>query len=512
MIGDFHFLRPLWLAALAAAAVLALVVAHREDMRTRWQRAIAPHLLDRLLVDRRAGRRLQPLHLTVTLIALGAVAAAGPTWRHERAPFVEDKAPLAIAVDLSRTMDAIDVSPTRLERAKLKVRDLLALRSGARTALFAYAGSAHMVLPLTDDAGLIGTYVDSLETRIMPVKGKDTAKALVAIQAGLAGEAEPGTILFLTDGVEPAAFEALKDPGHSQILVLGLGTPEGGPIKAGAGDYLTDASTRLDLDALHKLRSETGIELSTVTADDADVRWIERRMATHLEQARSEAGARWQDVGWWLVIPIALASALWFRRGWTIRWATYAIFGLGVVAAPQALAGTFADAFLTPDQQGTLAFRNSDFDAAAGFFADPMWRGIAAYRAGKYEDAADIFARIDSPEGHFGQGNAEARLGKFPQAIASYREALKQRPDWPEAKANLQLVQDIVAAQKKDEQQEADEPQDDPDQVQFDDKGKKGKLGTIDAKEQTAEIWMRNIQTTPTGLLARRFALEASRR
>src|SRR6201999_1484030 len=113
-------------------------------------------------------------------------------------------------------------------------------------------------------------------------------------------------------------------------------------IKAGAGDYLTDASTRLDLDALHRLRSETGIELSTVTADDADVHWIERRMATHLEEARSEAGGRWQDVGWWLVIPIALLSALWFRRGWTIRWATYAIFGLGVITARPALSGTFA--------------------------------------------------------------------------------------------------------------------------------------------------------------------------
>ena len=136
--------------ALIAATLLAWVASQQEDMRTKWAHAIAPHLLDRLLLDRRGAQRIRPVHLTIVLLALGAIAAAGPTWRHERSPFVEDKAPLAIAIDLSPTMNAVDISPSRLERAKLKVRDLLALRAGARTAIFAYAGSAHMVLPLTE--------------------------------------------------------------------------------------------------------------------------------------------------------------------------------------------------------------------------------------------------------------------------------------------------------------------------------------------------------------------------
>jgi Ca-activated chloride channel family protein len=121
-------------------------------------------LLDHLVVGRTERRRLRPVHLTALLMALGSIAVAGPTWEREKPPFVQDQAPLAIAIDLSQTMDAIDVSPTRLERAKLKVRDLLRLRQGARTAIFAYAGSAHMVLPLTEDAHLIETYVDSLAT------------------------------------------------------------------------------------------------------------------------------------------------------------------------------------------------------------------------------------------------------------------------------------------------------------------------------------------------------------
>jgi Ca-activated chloride channel family protein len=512
MIGDFHFLRPAWLLAILAAVILARVVARQEDMRTRWQHAIAPHLLGRLLIDRRSARRIQPLYLTVFLMALAAVAAAGPTWRKEQAPFVEDEAPLAIALDLSRSMDAVDVSPTRLERAKLKIHDLLAMRKGARTALFVYAGSAHMVLPLTDDANLIGTYADALETRIMPIAGKDTAAALAAVEAGLASERVPGTVLLLTDGVEPGAFDAFKKQGgRNQIMILAIGTAEGGLIKTDTGDYDGDASaSRLDTDALRKLKAETGVELATLTLDDTDVRWITRRMATHFQHMQSEGGGRWQDFGWWLMIPIVALSALWFRRGWTIRWATYGVPLALAFAAHPADAGSFWDAWLTPDQEGAIAFRRNDYETAAKRFADPMWQGVAAYRADEFDQAADIFARVNSPEAFYDEGNAQAFLGKLPQAAASYERALKKRPDWPEAKANLKLVEDLIAKKKKEDEQEADEPQDDPDQIKFDDKGKRGKRGTVvNLAEQSAEIWMRNIQTTPTDLLARRFALEA---
>src|SRR5262245_8438123 len=286
-MGDFHFLRPWWLLLLVAAAALGWFVTQREDIRSRWRGMIAPHLLDHLVVERREGLRLRPVHLTVALIALAALALAGPTWERERPPFVEDKAPLAIAIDLSQTMDAIDVPPTRLERTKLKVRDLLALRPGARTAVFAYSGSAHLVLPLTDDNALLQTYVDALATGIMPTPGKDTTKALQVVEDSLAHEDTPGTILFITDGVEPRAFAAFKSyAGKNDLMVLGVGTAEGGAVKTGEGSFLTDASggrmfSRLDVEGLHKLKSETGVQVATVTLDNTDVEWVQRRVQTH---------------------------------------------------------------------------------------------------------------------------------------------------------------------------------------------------------------------------------------
>jgi Ca-activated chloride channel family protein len=517
MIGDFHFLRPAWLLALAAAAALAWVVSHRDDMRMKWRHAIAPHLLDRLLLDRRHTQRIRPLHLTILLLVIGAIAAAGPTWRHERSPFVEDTAPLAIAIDLSQTMDATDISPSRLERVKLKVRDLLALRRGACTAIFVYAGSGHMVLPLTDDASLIQTYVDSLATRIMPVAGKNTVKALDVVDAALARETVPGTILFVTDGVEAAAFDAFAHhAGQNEIMVLGVGTAEGGPVKTGKDEFLTNAAgarvfAKLDVEGLKRFKSQAGIQLATITSDDQDVQWIARRAQAHLQQAQAEANTRWEDVGWWLVIPIALLSALWFRRGWTIRWTTAVLLATLMLPHSRAQAAEWklADAWLTPDQQGRLAFERGDFDAAASLFVDPMWKGVSFYRGGKYDEAVDAFARLDTAESWYDQGDALAQLGKLPQAVTAYQQALKKRPDWPEAKANLKLLQGVLAATKKDDDQESNERASKPDQIVFDDKAKKGKRGRVDIGQQTAEMWMRNIQVTPTDLLARRFSIEA---
>jgi Ca-activated chloride channel family protein len=498
MIGNLHFLRPEWLAMLPVGAVLAWHILRTQDASADWRHAIAPHLLKHLLVDGRDGVRFRPIHLTILLVVLGAVAAAGPTWRHERSPFVEDTAPLAVALDLSESMNATDVAPSRLERAKLKVRDLLALREGGRTALFAYSGTAHMVLPLTDDAKLVESYLDALGTDIMPVRGRNSAQALRTIDDGLAQEKTPGTLLFLTDAIEPAAFDAFaRHRGGNEIMVLAIGTAEGG-------------AARLDLDALQRLKTEGGVRLATVTADDADVRWIVRRAASHLQQARDETGSRWQDFGWWLTIPITLLAMFWFRKGWTVRWAAPALLAASVWPHGACAADrSFADLWLTPDQQGRIAFERGDFAGAAASFGDPVWKGAALYRAGRFAQAADAFASRDTAEAWFDRGNALAHLGKLPEAVTAYREALTRRPDWPDATANLKLLETLIAARPKNDTQGSNELSDKPDQVRFDKKGEGGKSIAVAFGSQAADVWMRNIRVSPADLLARRFSIEA---
>ncbi|MBO9515196.1 MAG: VWA domain-containing protein [Variovorax sp.] len=531
-LAQFHFLRPAWLWVLVPTVALWWLMGWRGDVRRRWQGTIAPHLLDALVVRRQAGRAIRPLHLTVAVLVLGALALAGPTWEQEKPPFLEDKAPLAVAIDLGPEMDAIDVSPTRLARAKLKLKALLARRDGARTALYAYAGSTHLVLPLTDDAKLLQTFVDALETRIMPVKGKNTALALKTIEADLAKEDTPGTILFLTDGVEPGAFAAFKaqiDSGRALPVVLAIGTAQGGPVREGEG-FAEEGGrrvfARLDVEALKRLQSEADVPVATVTLDsDDDVRWVQRHVQSHLAQKQAEAHARWKDQGWWLCIPLAVLGALWFRKGWTIRWAAAVLLALALGAPPpDALAAGdddapaspqpadkgrhFIDWWLTRDQQGRLAFERGRYAEAAARFEDPMWRGIALYRAGRYDAAAQSFALVDSPESDFNQGNALALQGRYKPAVARYEQALQRRSGWPEAKANLDKVRRLIVPDDDDPQQDQELKPNRGDKVEFDKKDKGGQMQTMPAGEQTAETWMRAIQTSPTEMLARKFELQ----
>lgn len=520
-IAQFHFLRPWWLLMLFVAIWLPWAVNRQGDVRRRWRGTIAPHLLDALIVGERRHRALRPVHLTTLALALGALALAGPSWERERPPFLADKAPLAIAVDLTPTMNAIDVTPTRLERAKLKLKALLAHRDGGRTALYVYAGSTHLVLPLTEDAALLQTFADALQTRIMPVPGKDTGLALRTIGAAMAKEPVPGTILLLTDGVEPAAAESLRkrDP-HTQVVVLAIGTEAGGPLKQGDG-----SAPGLDAAALHRLR-DAGVAVATLTPDsDDDVAWVQRHVQSHLEQSSSQDTLRWHDAGWPLTIPVALLALLWFRKGWTIRW----IAGLAVAMAlgmpltdvqAQATAAArpwrFVDLWLTHDQQGRRAFERGDFDAAATLFDDPMWRGVAYYRAGKFADAARAFELINTTDAQFNLGNALAQQQKYKEAVAHYRLVLQQRPGWQPAQRNLALVQQRL--QQKQNQDKGDEEPPDlkPDKIELDASkpppppdGDKTQQGLI---QQNADMWMRAIQTSPTEMLARKFALQEAKR
>jgi Ca-activated chloride channel homolog len=535
-----HFLRPYWLWLTLAVPVFYLSLAIHNNVRAQWRHYIDPELLNHLIVSRRRPWRFRPIHLLSLLILIGSIAIAGPTWQREQPPFTEDKAPLVIALDLSTAMNAIDLSPTRLERVKLKLHDLLKNRNGGRTALFVYAGSTHMVLPFTTDESLFDVYLDSLFTNLMPREGKDTTKALHDIEEFLKTESVPGTILFVTDGIESAAIPALeqftaREGQTNDILVLGVGTSAGGPVQTDSNHFLEEHGRRvfakLDLNALRAL-SKYDIDATTLTLDDDDIKWIQRHVQHHLEATQQkDAKTRWVDQGYWLTLPIAALVVFWFRKGWTVRW-TAAVLAVVFVLPPSANALPFAvglpsnfglslvnfswlDLWMTHDQQGRYYFQKGDYKKAADEFEDPVWRGLAFAKAGDYDTALNAFALSDTAEAWYNQGDALAHKGKYPEAVAAFQQALVRRPHWEEAEDNLALVQSLIPkpkADQKDKGQQEQAPDLRPDQTKFDEKGKQGKQQRVNAKPVTmADIWMRNIQTTPADFLRRRFAIQAAK-
>jgi len=522
-LGALHFLRPWWLLGLVPSLLLYVVVRYQGRLERQWKGVMEPHLLRHLKTGTKGHVWFRPIHLISLLAALGSIGAAGPTWEREVSPFAQDAAPLVVALDLSPSMDAVDIQPSRLGRAKQKVRDLLLTRPGSRTALIVYSGTAHTVLPLSDDPTIFESFVAALSTNIMPESGKNATAALILAESILETDSVAGTILFLTDGIgedHAAAFEAHDARSQDQVIVLAVGTEAGGPVRRPDGSFATDARGRrvmatLDRAGLEALRSRAGVYVASITVDDRDVHQVGRRVQSHLRQVQQEdETARWRDMGYYVLFPVTLLGLLWFRRGWTVRWGAFLL-----VFALQGCAGdtTFADLWWTRDQQARRLYEAESYAEAAALFESHHWKGIAAYRAGDFDLAAAQFARLDTPDGAYNLGNTFAQMELYEDALTAYDDALELRPDWEEAQQNRDLIAALLETPTEPEPQgpPGAPPSYDPDEVRVDDQADQGEMGEVDqallSDEQIAEMWLRGLQTSPADFLRWRFATEAAR-
>jgi Ca-activated chloride channel family protein len=495
-LAAFHFLRPAFLLALPVILVLWWRVRRRATAPVPAPRGVAPHLAAALTVGGDAARRAQPIDLVAAVLALLALAAAGPTWSRAPNPLVADTAPLAIALQLSESMLSPDVAPSRLERARQKIRDVIAERAGARTALIAYAGTAHRVAPLTEDPAVLTPFIEGLSPEVMPAAGRDATAALSAAQAVFASEPTPGAILFVLDEMDRADHAALAAVDGARIVILSVGGGEAARAAMARG---------------------TGAAVVAATPDRADVAEITRRVAAAWRAALDrDERLQWEDRGWLLAWPAAALTLLWFRRGWTMRWGAVALVLSGLGSAPAQAAG-LADWFLTPDQQGWLAYRDRRYAEAAELFADPMWRGQALFRAGRYAEAAAVFARLDSAEAAFAEGVASIRNRAYRPAIAAFETALKRDPEHPAAARNLEIARAaLVYVETAREQSDTGEDRGvGADDVVFDNEAGRGaeteRPPEADMRPETAAQWMRTVDTRMADFLRARFALEAAR-
>lgn len=307
-LDNFHFLRPWWLLGLIPLALGWLMQWRRRHTQSRWDGIIAPDLLKHLLISGSESRTFSPQHLALLLGLIAVVAAAGPSWRQASDALFKDEAALVIALDVSATMETTDVQPSRLERAKQKISDLLAVRGVAPTSLIAYAGSAHTVIPLTDDPSIVDNLLAAITPRIMPVSGQQPTTALPLASALLDPLPAPGTFLLITDNAtdaDIAAYQTFFGNRRDQLLVWGIGTPDGG---APFGES-----------ALRSLASAGGGSYQSLSLDDDDARRVARLTRSHLVATVNEFSP-WVDDGYYLVIPMAALIAFWFRRGWSISW------------------------------------------------------------------------------------------------------------------------------------------------------------------------------------------------
>ncbi len=464
MLADFHFIRPEWLWALPFVIAAVLLLALRRLGAGSWQNvvspALAPHVLARS--PNRHGRYRWWLLGLAGILAVTALA--GPAWQRIEQPVFRSDQALVIALDLSRSMDAQDVAPSRLMRARLKILDILERRNGGETALIVYSSNAYTVTPLTTDTDTIAALVNSLGTDIMPSRGSYPVAAINKGRQLLENTgAIFGEILLIADGgtspaVERAARD-LRDAGYT-LSVLAVGTRDGAPIPQRNGGFVTDQSgniavPRLELSGLKALAAAGGGQFSELTTNDRDIDLLlSGEVGARQASGDSLATDRWREEGPWLLLLLLPLSALAFRRGWIV------VLLVFVLPLPQpAQAGTWDDLWLTKDQQARRLLEDGAALEAAEVFEDPDWRAVANYRGQAYAESAAEFAEKGDSRSLYNLGNALAKQGEFESAIDAYEQVLEMDPDDADAAYNRDLLKQFMEQQEQQQQQQESDQQ-----------------------------------------------------
>jgi len=444
-----YWFRPWWLLLLPLLGWLLWQLWHRQKRAGRWQ-MILPPAFHAALLSGGNGRdsKLPWIALGVAWL-LAVFALLGPSWERVEQLSQKPADPLVVLLELTPEMLATDVQPNRLEQARRKLFDLLQNRSDAQTAIVVYAGSAHTLVPLSDDLATSRNLLDALKPSLMPEAGHraDLAvvKALTLLQQAALGD---GRILLIGSSLteqERLEIRRALSGKSTQFLMLGIGTAEGAPITQDDGSFLKDEQgailvPRLDDAGLKAFASDLDGHYRHARLDDADLRELglldgPRNLRNDGQTLRLDT---WADQGYWLLLPLLLLAACAGRRGW--------LFCLPLLLAlPQpSYAFDFQDLWLRPDQQGQHLLKQKRPAEAAQHFEDHQWQGVALYEAGDYTGAAQRFAEGNDAHAHYNRGNALAKSGELEAALDAYDQALERQPDLRPALTNKALVENLL--------------------------------------------------------------------
>jgi Ca-activated chloride channel homolog len=451
-LQQFHFLQPWWLWGLIALPFVLWLGSRNDAARRELSRLADPELLPHLLSgnDRRTR---WPSGLFALGWLLGVLALSGPTWSCVAEPMYADRAAQVVALSLSQHMLARDVQPSRMERARYKARDLLTANRDGLNALIGYAGQSFVVAPLTSDAHSLDDLLDAMAPDTMPIDGDNAAQA---IEQGAKliqnAKAAGGSLVLITDDADAdaqaAAHKALMAGVH--VSVLGIGSVQGAPVPQTDGSFVHDDQGNIVVaqrhdDHLRALAEAGGGVYVPMAENGGDVAALhaQLRPTGHASVAMGQSGDAWQDRGPWLLLPLLLVVAMGFRRGWVL------ILPLVLLPVwPGTVHATgWQDWWQRPDQQAESALKQGQAAKAQQLAQDLALRGAAAYRAKDYAAAVQALGQAKGADATYNLGNALAKLGRYPDAIKAYDQALKLDPHNDDARANRKAVEDAMRKQ-----------------------------------------------------------------
>lgn len=318
-LQHFHFLRPYWLIILIAIVYIIRAFTLRDDSLAQWRSLMSADVINSLTVDGNNTHWLSPQKMSLIIGIPLCIVLMGPTWQQQPSPFSENNAPLIIALDVSTTMEQSDVQPSRLLRAKQKIIELLELRGDSKTALIAFSGSAHVVMPISNDREMIRHFLDALDNKVMPVSGKLPESIIPLASSLLSTTTIPGTVLLIGDGATSNTVTAFKnyfETQSAQLLIWGIGKDPSvlAESKGIAADIIP-----LQLEQLNALSSESNGRLILMSNDNSDVNRVNNYIKHNLVIV-DDNSRPWHDSGYPLVFLVGAIFLFWFRKGWTLQW------------------------------------------------------------------------------------------------------------------------------------------------------------------------------------------------
>lgn len=478
VFNDFHFLRPAWFLALLPLAVLLWYVARKRYGASRWEQVCDSRLLPFILIRGNQIQRKVVLSI-MGLVGLFAIAAlAGPAWERIAKPALRDDSALIILFDLSASMNAVDVQPSRIVRARYKINDFLDQYQRGQVALVAYSDQAFPVVPLTTGREPIKKFLQAIETGLMPSPGSNPSKGLEYAQQIIErNDLKRGNLLLVTDFADAQAIERARELAQKNfsISVLAVGTAQGSPVFLRSGKILKSDNevviSRLEESLLRRLANAgQGIYQQLNPQQDNDVtalvKWANTSFANDPKLTETDKFSDvWREEGPWLLLLILPLVLPVFRKG-LLTALLFVLASAGLFAPNSAQAFGWEDLWLRSDQQGIRSLEKGDAAAASEQFKDPEWRGVAEYRNGDFVAAAETFKGLSGARHLYNQGNAQVYAGDLQGAVESYDAALQLEPAMEDAIHNRNIVQQMIQQQQMQSEasEDGDPSEDDQDQ------------------------------------------------
>ncbi|MDH5432891.1 MAG: VWA domain-containing protein [Gammaproteobacteria bacterium] len=474
--SQFHFIRAeiLWLLLPALAILFYFKQKHKNS--SAWRSVISSHLFRFLSGDTSSSNQKQGrIWLEPFIIIIAIIAAAGPSMREQLIPVFEDQQAKIVLLDASFSMNANDIKPSRIERAKYKLIDLLKQTKEGTIGLVVYAGEAFVISPLTSDANTIDNMVPVLSAGIMPVYGsrpdKGIAKAIDLLKNAMQNN---GQIIWMTDGVDQQyvspIVDLVKKSGY-KLSILAIGTKHGAPINLPDNlGFLKDRNgviiiPKLEIENLQQIANQLNAGLVTLTSDNSDLEYLQRYSEAQLNTEGKTEDNRainyFIDDGYWLIWLILLLLLLKILRQNAQVALSSVLLPVSLLLSGSLISGhveasVWDDLWFTKNQQAEKAFDNQQYDKAAALFENKDWQASAHYKNNNYQAASDLFDPHESIESLYNHATSLAKMNKLEEALNLYNQLLNKQPDHQDGLYNKNIIEDLLKQQQNQENQNKD--------------------------------------------------------